>query len=58
MIREAYLKVREAYRLLTEAMEHVPADHPAYPFLKSLHLLALELMKMLEKEAGEGGEGV
>ena len=51
MIREAYLKVREAYRLLTEAMEHVPADHPAYPFLKSLHLLALGLMKMLEREA-------
>ena len=51
MTREAYLKVREAYRLLTEAMGHVPADHPAYPFLKSLHLLTLELLKLLEKEA-------
>jgi len=49
-IHKAYLKVRHACRLLREALEQLPKDHPLYSFLVSLLCLASELAKELEKD--------
>ena len=52
-VHEAYLKVQNACRLLEEALEQLPKDHPTHPFLESLKILADELLEELEKDVRE-----
>ena len=49
-VHEAYLKLQNACRLLEEALEQLPKDHPMHSFLVSLVCLANELVKELEKD--------
>ena len=53
-VHEAILKVQNACRLLEEALEQLPKNHPTHPFLESLKILADELLEELEKDVQEG----